>query len=430
MKSWESDMRRYDSYKDSDVAWIGEIPEHWDTIKMKYLFSERSEKGFPDEPILCSTQKYGVIPQSMYENRVVVVNKGLEGLKLVEHGDFVISLRSFQGGIEYAHYRGIISAAYTILKLVMADKLNENYVRFLFKSIPFVGLLQTCVTGIREGQNINYSILRKSEIPVPPLDEQQNIVEFLDEKTAKIDTYIQEKEKEICSLEELKQSEIAFAVTHGIKHDVSMKDNGIAWIGEIPEHWDTIKMKYLFSERSEKGFPDEPILCSTQKYGVIPQSMYENRVVVVNKGLEGLKLVEHGDFVISLRSFQGGIEYAHYRGIISAAYTILKLVMADKSNEDYVRFLFKSIPFIGLLQTCVTGIREGQNINYSILRKSEIPVPPLDEQQQIVEYIQQKTVQIDTYISDVKRLIDSLKEYRHRLICDAVTGRINVQPKF
>ena len=85
---------------------------------------------------------------------------------------------------------------------------------------------------------------------------------------------------------------------------------------------------------------------------------------------------------------------------------------------------------IGLLQTCVTGIREGQNINYSILRKSEIPVPPLDEQQQIVEYIQQKTVQIDTYISDVKRLIDSLKEYRHRLICDAVIGRINVQPKF
>ena len=397
---------------------------------MKYLFSERSEKGFPDEPILCSTQKYGVIPQSMYENRVVVVNKGLEGLKLVEHGDFVISLRSFQGGIEYAHYRGIISAAYTILKLVMADKLNEDYVRFLFKSIPFIGLLQICVTGIREGQNINYSILRKSEIPVPPLDEQQNIVEFLDEKTAKIDTYIQEKEKEICSLEELKQSEIAFAVTHGIKHDVSMKDNGIAWIGEIPEHWDTIKMKYLFSERSEKGFPDEPILCSTQKYGVIPQSMYENRVVVVNKGLEGLKLVEHGDFVISLRSFQGGIEYAHYRGIISAAYTILKLVMADKLNEDYVRFLFKSIPFIGLLQICVTGIREGQNINYSILRKSEIPVPPLDEQQQIVEYIQQKTVQIDTYISDVKRLIDSLKEYRHRLICDAVTGRINVQPKF
>ena len=151
MKSWESDMRRYDSYKDSDVAWIGEIPEHWDTIKMKYLFSERSEKGFPDEPILCSTQKYGVIPQSMYENRVVVVNKGLEGLKLVEHGDFVISLRSFQGGIEYAHYRGIISAAYTILKLVMADKLNEDYVRFLFKSIPFIGLLQTCVTGIREG---------------------------------------------------------------------------------------------------------------------------------------------------------------------------------------------------------------------------------------------------------------------------------------
>lgn len=167
-------MKRYDTYTESGISWIGKIPSHWEMRKLKYLFSERSEKGFPDEPILCSTQKYGVIPQSMYENRVVAVNKGLEGLKLVRKGDFVISLRSFQGGIEYAHYQGIISAAYTILQL--NEGASSAYLRYLLKSQPFIQLLQVCVIGIREGQNINYSLLRKNFIPIPPVEEQEAIV--------------------------------------------------------------------------------------------------------------------------------------------------------------------------------------------------------------------------------------------------------------
>ena len=146
-------MKSYSNYKDSGVKWIGQIPQHWEVRKIKYVFTERTEKGFPEEPVLCSTQKYGVIPQSMYENRVVVVNKGLDGLKLVRKGDFVISLRSFQGGIEYAYYQGIISAAYTILE--KNDNVSADYLKYLLKSHRFIQLLQTCVTGIREGQNIN-----------------------------------------------------------------------------------------------------------------------------------------------------------------------------------------------------------------------------------------------------------------------------------
>lgn len=145
-------MEKFYVYKDSGVKWLGNIPQHWEVRKIKYVFTERSQKGFPKEPILCSTQKYGVIPQHMYDNRVVVVNKGLEGLKLVRKGDFVISLRSFQGGIEYAYYQGIISAAYTILNL--NDNCYSNYIKYLMKSFDFIQLLQTCVTGIREGQNI------------------------------------------------------------------------------------------------------------------------------------------------------------------------------------------------------------------------------------------------------------------------------------
>ena len=405
------------------MQWLKEIPSHWEVRKMKYCFSERSEKNHPDEPILCATQSQGVIPQSMYANRVVVVNKGFEGLKLVKKGDFVISLRSFEGGIEYAYYQGIISAAYTILQ-PNKDSFS-NYWKVLFKSHSFIQLLQTCVTGIREGQNINYSMLCRAFLPLPPLAEQEKIVSYLENKTSKIDAYVADKEKEIELLQELKQKTIADAVTKGLNPDAKMKDSKTSLFGQIPFHWEERKMKYCFSERSEKNHPEEPILCATQSQGVIPQSMYQNRVVVVNKGFEGLKFVKAGDFVISLRSFEGGIEYAYYQGIISAAYTILTPLNAN--NTDYFKFLFKSYPFIQVLQTCVTGIREGQNINYQMLGRNFLPLPPLNEQQAIVAYIEEKCEKIDKLVSELQSEIDYLKEYKQRLIADCVTGQVNVQ---
>ena len=129
-------MRRYDEYKDTGIGWLPKLPSHWKKRKLKYCFSERSEKNHPEEQMLCATQSHGVIPQSMYQNRVVVVNKGFEGLKLVKVGDFVISLRSFEGGIEYAYYQGIISAAYTILAPI--EEQFTDYFKVLFKSLPFI----------------------------------------------------------------------------------------------------------------------------------------------------------------------------------------------------------------------------------------------------------------------------------------------------
>lgn len=416
-------MKRYDSYKDSGVQWLGIIPNHWKTQKVKFTFNERSEKNHPDEPILCATQSQGVIPQSMYENRVVVVNKGFENLKLVKVGDFVISLRSFQGGIEYAYYQGIISAAYTVL--TPNDTIFPGFARHLMKSYNFVQLLQTCVTGIREGQNINYDLLKNKFIPIPPISEQKTIVSYLDNKTSEIDELVVKVEHEIELLKEYKQAEIARVVTHGLNPNAPTKPSGISWIGDIPAHWSTRKIKFTFEERSEKNHPDEPVLCATQSQGVIPQSMYDNRVVVVNKGFENLKFVEVGDFVISLRSFQGGIEYAYYQGIISAAYTILR--PNDFIDSGYARALLKSHNFIQLLKTCVTGIREGQNINYDLLKNKYIPIPPKEEQKEIVKYIEYKTTEIDRLVVELTYQVEYLKEYKQKLIADVVTGKINVQ---
>ena len=148
-------MERYSEYKDSGVKWLGEIPGHWELRKMKYTFDERSQKGFPNEPLLAATQNHGVILKSQYENRTVEAVKSLDTLKLVEIGDFVISLRSFQGGLEYAHNRGIISPAYTILT---PTHIKASYFKHLSKSDIFISLLKSSVTGIREGQNIDPQI--------------------------------------------------------------------------------------------------------------------------------------------------------------------------------------------------------------------------------------------------------------------------------
>ena len=148
-----ADLKPYGAYKDSGLAWLGQVPEHWGQRRMKFLFKERSQKGFPDEPLLAATQIKGVVRKEDYGTRTVTAMKDFHLLKLVETGDFVISLRSFEGGIEVAHCRGIISPAYTVLTPTH-DASQAYYGRF-FKSPDFIRSLTLFVTGIREGQNID-----------------------------------------------------------------------------------------------------------------------------------------------------------------------------------------------------------------------------------------------------------------------------------
>lgn len=415
-------MRRYKAYKDSGVEWIGEIPSHWGCIKIKHLLKERVEKSADGigEPLSMS-QKFGLIPTSQMD---IVPNAATSyiGAKHTHKGDMVLNkLKAHLGVFALSSYDGLVSPDYAVY--YGTGRADMEFLEYLIKTPLYVSEFIKKTTGVAIGFNRLYTDdLFSISAHYPPLNEQHVIVDYLKDKTLKIEQYVSARERERELLDSLKQSEIANVVTKGLNPNVKMKDSGIPWIGEIPEHWTTRKIKFLFKERSEKGYPNEPVLCATQKYGVIPQSMYENRVVVVNKGLEGLKLVKEGDFVISLRSFQGGIEYAHYQGIISAAYTVLS--PSDEVNTNYIKYLFKSHPFIELLKTCVTGIREGQNINFDLLRKSSIMLPPLSEQQAIVSYIDEKLQKIDQYMADLQREIDYLKEFKQRLISDAVTGQL------
>lgn len=195
------ESKPYGSYKSVDEIWMTSVPSHWETIKVKYLFDERVEKGYPDEPLLAATQNMGVVPKEVYGQRTVEASKDLHLLKRVEIDDFVISLRSFQGGIERAYYQGIISPAYTIM---IPKGITVPYFKHLAKSKVFIELLQQCVTGIREGQNVDYEILKSIRIPVPPVEEQLKIAEYLDRLDARLDARIDARKKEIKLLEKYK----------------------------------------------------------------------------------------------------------------------------------------------------------------------------------------------------------------------------------
>ena len=418
-------MKRYNSYKLTGIQWLPEIPSHWEVLRFGSLFKRKPSINEPGEELLSVFLDRGVIKASESDKRTHQASEDLSKYQLVEPSDFVMNnQQAWRGSVGVSDYTGIISPAYHIFP--MPSCYDSHYANYLLRDRVMVNLFDISSKGVGSIQRtLNFSWLNNGKCLVPPIEEQERIVAYLDKKITLIESCKCQRERELQTLNELKQAEIASVVTRGLNPNVPMKDSGQVQFGEIPAHWDSVKMKYCFTQRSEKGFPNEPVLCATQSKGVIPQSLYENRVVVVNKGFEGLKLVKVGDFVISLRSFQGGIEYAYYQGIISAAYTIL--TPKDERNSKYFKYLFKSHPFIQLLQKCVTGIREGQNINYAVLGNNFIPIPPIDEQNAIVEYIEAKTNSIDKMIDALKAEIDRLTEYKQRLISDVVTGQLNVQ---
>lgn len=418
-------MKRYEHYSAVNSLLTKEVPSHW-TMKRNRVFLRPKFVSVGQDanlyPLLSLTTN-GIILRDV-ESGKGKYPKDFDAYQVVEPNDIVFCLFDVDETprtVGLSSLNGMLTGAYDAFSI--ANTVNPRYINYYYTAVDDIKALRPYYTGLRK-------VVKKDKfmaisIPLPPIDEQKKIVAFLDKQITLIESCKCQRERELQTLNELKQAEIASVVTRGLNPNVPMKDSGQIQFGEIPAHWDSVKMKYCFTQRSEKGFPDEPVLCATQSKGVIPQSLYENRVVVVNKGFEGLKLVKIGDFVISLRSFQGGIEYAYYQGIISAAYTIL--TPKDERNSQYFKYLFKSHPFIQLLQTCVTGIREGQNINYAVLGNNFIPIPPIEEQNAIVDYIRSKTCKIDSMIEALKQEIERLTEYKQRLISDVVTGQINVQ---
>jgi len=423
-------LKPYPAMKDSGVPWLGEVPEHWQLRRTKTLLRERIEKGHPDEPLLAATQSKGVVRKEQYENRTVLALKDLHLLKLVHVGDFVISLRSFQGGIEYAREQGIISPAYTIL--FPASGGMHGYLAQLFKSAPYIENLSLFVTGIRQGQNIDYEKLARAELPIPPLPEQASIVRFLDHADRKIRRYIRAKQKLIKLLEEQKQGIILRAVTRGLDPNVRLKASGVEWLGDVPEHWEVKRVKqaakimrgkFTHRPRNDPALYDGAYpFIQTGEVARAEKEITQYRQTLNARGLAVSKMFPSGTLVMTIAANIGDVALLEFEACFPDS--IVGFIPRPGVVRDFLYYLFRAMK-VELLRAAPVNTQG--NLNVDRIGSRAIALPPANEQNSIVLTIEADTARLIDGIKQARHEIELLHEYRTRLIADVVTGKLDVR---
>ena len=421
----------YERYKDSGVDWLGEIPSDWDVEESKWLFSCRKEKANKNDEQLTASQKYGVIPQQVFmdleERRVTVVYLNPEILKHVEKGDFVISMRSFQGGIEYCDYTGSVSSAY--VPLIPNNLIFSPFFKYLFKSSRYIEALQSTSNLVRDGQALRYDNFCMIPLPVVPNETQIKIANFLDQKTAQIDQAIALKQQQIEKLNEYKQIVIQNAVTKGLNPNATMKNSGVDWIGDIPEHWQMKRLKYVLDERNERSKTgEEPLFMVSQKYGLVVRADYHEKAEVAQSNIDN-KIVYKNDLVFNKLKPHLGVFYKSeidFKGLVSPDYAVYK-VKNYIYDMKYLELLFRNPKYIEQFIIRATGIVEGLIRLYTAsLFELPVMIPPKEEQKAILNFVKKENNKIDISQQNLEKQIDRLKEYKNILINQAVTGKIKI----
>jgi type I restriction enzyme S subunit len=433
-------LKPYAEYKESGLPWLGRCPRHWNVRRTKILFHERVQKGFPNEPLLAATQTKGVVKKEDYETRTVTAQKDLHLLKLVEVGDYVISLRSFQGGIEVAHCRGIISPAYTVLK--PQKQAVSRYYSHFFKAKPFIDSLSLFVTGIREGQNIDYERLSRAEMPMPPKDEQAAIVRFLDHANRKIDGFIRAKRKLIGLLNEQKQAIIHRAVTRGLYPDVLLKPSGIPWLGDIPTHWDTpllgrclTHIEQGWSPVGAEGELGERQWCVLTLSAVRRGVFDPEAIKPVSKSADIPRDIEvaNGDLLLTRSNTRDRVgdvclvKDVRHRTLLCDLIYRLTLRKGAFVPQFLVYQLLCPLGRGQIEKDARGSSGTMPKISQSHIKAWRVLLPPPEEQQAIVELIEIESGPIDTAIARTEREIALMQEYRTRLTADLVTGKLDVR---
>ena len=408
--------KKYPSYKDSGVEWLGEIPESWDARRLGFYFKERREKVSDKVFSPLSVTKNGIVPQ--LEN--AAKSDDGDNRKKVCKGDFVINSRSDRKGSSgLSQLDGSVSLINTVIE---PKNINENYIHYLLKSQPFQEEYYRYGKGIvADLWSTNYSEMKNIIISSPTLKEQQQIANFLDKATAKIDTLIEKQTKQIELLKEKRQAVISHAVTKGINPNVPMKDSGVEWLAEIPEHWEVKKLKFVLQILNKK----EKII---------------NQIVVALENIESWS----GKYIESDSSYQGDdvafcigdILFGKLRPYLAKVFLCsfdgiaFGDLLAYRPIKDYAsKYAFYSLiseDFIKIVDSSTYGTKMPR-ASSEFLSEMRLTVPPLKEQQQIANYLDEKTSKIDILIEKSNKSIELLKEKRTAIISAAVTGKIDVR---
>ncbi|WNI38327.1 restriction endonuclease subunit S [Chryseobacterium sp. SG20098] len=402
-------MQRYEKYKDSGVDWIGEIPEHWKVLPgLNFIYENKAKnKGMIRNTVL--SLSYGKIRVKAESELTGLVPESFETYQLVNVGDVIFRPTDLQNDMvslrsSISEFEGIITSAY--LNLRFKENADPKFFHYFFRSIDNNKIIYGLGSGLR--QNISYLDFRRFNFPFPPLEEQQTIAIFLDDKTSKIDQTIAIKEKEIELLKERRQILIQKAVTKGLDDEVKMKDSGLDWIGEIPEHWEVRKLKYCLNIKNgqdykhvetESGYP---VIGSGGQFAYASKYLYDGEAILLGR--------------------KGTIDKPQH--IIGKFWTVDTMFYSIPKKKFLGKFLFyccQCIPFS--FYSTATAL---PSMTQKDLNNHPISIPQLEEQIRIVSHLEEIEEKIAKAILLKQQEIEKLKEYKTVLIDNVVTGKVRV----
>ncbi|VTN01893.1 Type I restriction enzyme EcoKI specificity protein [Raoultella planticola] len=430
--------KAYPEYKDSGVEWLGEVPNHWKTVSISRLFSRIKRTGYTEKELLSVYRDYGVIPKSSRDDNNNKPSEDLSPYQLVEPNDLVMNkMKAWQGSIAISEYEGIVSPAYFVYKPnnILFELAHPRYVHYLLRNPIYVTQYLSRSKGIRVNQwDLDPDEFRNIELLLPDKTEQEKIYSFLDHETAKIDNLIEKQQQLIELLKEKRQAVISHAVTKGLNPDVPMKDSGVEWLGEVPEHWEVSKFGYI-SLVVRGGSPrpaGDPTLFNGDysPWVTVAEITKDNEIYLdstdtflTKKGSEQCRVFKAGTLLLSNSGATLGVP---------------KILRIDaNANDGVVGFELLKIDHeyaYFYLLTLTTNLREsikqgsGQpNLNTDIVKSIAIPIPPEKEIQEIVSFIKETIKLYSSIESGAMEQVKLLQERRTALISAAVTGKIDVR---
>lgn len=437
-----SHYKPYPTYKDSGIEWIGRVPDHWVVGRLRDFVASISTGPFGTAlgskdyvsggtPVINPSH---ISPDGCAADENVTVDAPTAGrlaFWALRPGDIITARRGELGraAVVRDEQDGWICGTGSLRITPATSKVTSEYIHSTLYADHTRSWLDLQAVGSTM-PNLSEGLIGDLPVAAPPtLDEQRSLLRVVKAEHRRIDVLMAKKTRFIELLKEKRQALITHAVTKGLDPNVRIKDSGVAWIGDVPEHWEIVPSTWLFVESNERAHADDEHLSATQKYGVIPLAEYERlegrQVTHAVKNLEQRKHVEIDNFVISMRSFEGGIERVRARGCVRSSYVVL--LAEPGADVGFFTYLLKSSTYIQGLQATSSFIRDGQDLSYANFRQVKMPAPTIAEQRAIAEHLDRSVARIDALTSKTEHSIALLKERRSALITAAVTGQIDLR---
>lgn len=429
-------MRRYESYKDSGVEWLGEIPSHWETQRSKFLFKkiERKVKEI-DQIVTCFRDGQVTLRANRRTDGFTNALKE-HGYQGIRKGDLVIhAMDAFAGAIGVSDSDGKATPVYSVCLPYNKQKVNVYFYAYYLRNLALSGFITSLAKGIRErSTDFRYADFAELLLPLPSYSEQQKIAQFLDDKIAKIDQAVDLAEKQIALLKEHKQILIQNAVTRGLNPDVLLKDSGVEWIEQVPEHWEVKKLKYLAKLSPSKS----EITCNHEEScSFIPMEKLKLNTLVLDE-IKQIKNVysaytyfrDEDLLIAKVTPCFENKNFAIAKNLVnSIGFGSSEIYVLRTYNNLFNKFLFYRLQeqnFMEIAISKMSGTGGLKRVPSEFINNFQLALPPFCEQQKIADYLDTQTAKIDQAIALKTAHIEKLKEYKSVLINDVVTGKVRV----